>query len=105
MFVFVVFVHVSYRLCILCSCAAHEEFESPAPAAGLTLFQSVSERINKMLVPRVVNTKKYCKSRDALPEGVCCEVALTAACRFQLHKGPSSRVKSAHHGETQAEDD
>lgn len=32
---------VTHGLCVLGSCAAHEELESPAPAAGLTFLQPV----------------------------------------------------------------
>lgn len=33
---------VTHRLCILGSCAAHEELKSPAPAAGLAFLKPVS---------------------------------------------------------------
>lgn len=39
-----------------------------------------------------------------VPQCVRRQVALAAACGFQLDKGSSSGVKGAHHGETHTED-
>lgn len=40
----------------------------------------------------------------AVPECVCCQVALAAASGFQFDKGSSRGVEGAHHGEAHTED-
>lgn len=41
---------VAHWLCVLGSCATHKEFQSPAPAAGLAFFKSVSKCRGNLLI-------------------------------------------------------
>lgn len=100
---------------ILGSCAAHEELESPAPAAGLAFLESVSEEEDGEERSRCVKETEGSRwsrgvglrmeKEPKVPQCVRGEVALPAASGFQFDESPTRRIERAHQRDAHAQYD